>query len=276
MKTKLKELFESSVLNDETKEVLTTIFDEALKAKETEVRAEAEAKLVEEKAEMLEEVNKIVEETVSEELQSISEELEAARSLEVTYASKLHEFKESYAEKQEELAKTMIAEAVAEEIKELEEDIELAKKHEFVMQMYESFGDVYKKLFGGVELDVHDELEQTKKELNEMKHEKKLNELLESVTGEKREIARTILESVSYDKLDKKFESIKGILLAETKQDDEKSDENQIDESDGKKKAEGTVVLENVEEEGDAPNLIDEKIMAQLRKSLQFAGVKTK
>lgn len=274
MKNKLKELFESSVLNDETKEVLTTVFDEALKAKETEVRAEAEAKLVEEKASMLEEVNKIVEEAISEELNSISEELQTARALEVTYASKLTEFKEAYAEKQDEVVKTMIAEAVAEEIEELKEDIELAKKHEFVMQMYESFGDVYKKLFGGVEIDIHDELEQTKKELSEMKHEKKLNELLESVTGEKREIARTILESVSYDKLEKKFNSIKGILLAESKKEDES--DNQIDETKDDKEVKGTVVLENVENEEEVSKMIDEKILNQLRKSLQFAGVKTK
>lgn len=275
MKNKLKELFESSVLNDETKEVLTTVFDEALNAKEAEVRAEAEAKLVEEKASMLEEVNKIVEEAISEELNSISEELQTARALEVTYASKLTEFKEAYAEKQDEVVKTMIAEAVAEEIEELKEDIELAKKHEFVMQMYESFGDVYKKLFGGVEIDIHDELEQTKKELSEMKHEKKLNELLESVTGEKREIARTILESVSYDKLEKKFNSIKGILLAESKKEDES--DNQIDETKDDKEVKGTVVLENVEnEEEEVSKMIDDKILNQLRKSLQFAGVKTK
>lgn len=274
MKNKLKELFESSVLNDETKEVLTTVFDEALKEKETEVRAEAEAKLVEEKASMLEEVNKIVEEAISEELNSISEELQTARALEVTYASKLTEFKEAYAEKQDEVVKTMIAEAVAEEIEELKEDIELAKKHEFVMQMYESFGDVYKKLFGGVEIDIHDELEQTKKELSEMKHEKKLNELLESVTGEKREIAQTILESVSYDKLEKKFNSIKGILLAESKKEEES--DNQIDETKDDKEVKGTVVLENVENEEEVSKMIDEKILNQLRKSLQFAGVKTK
>jgi hypothetical protein len=274
MNNKLKELFESSVLNDETKEVLTTVFDEALKAKETEIRAEADAKLVEEKAAMLEEVNKIVEETISEELTSLKEELETARALEVTYATKLQEFKESYAEKQEELVKTLIAESVTEEVEELKEDIELAKKHEFVMQMYESFGEVYKKLFGGVEIDIHDELEKTKKELNEMKHEKKLNELLESVTGEKREIAKTILESVAYDKLDKKFESIKGILLAESKKEESKE---QLEESDKDEEPKGKVVMENVESDDEKEiSAVDERILQQLKKSLQFAGVRAK
>lgn len=273
MNEELKKLFESSVLNDDTKQVLTSAIEEAVNSKEEELKTQYEAKLVEEKASMLEEVNKIVEEAVGEELGEIAKELEEARSLEVTYAEKLQEFKESYASSQEEQMKVMVSEAVAEELEELQEDIETAKKHEFVMSMFESFKGTYEKLFGTADVNVYDELEEAKKELGAIKHEQKVNELLEGVSGEKREIAKTILEGVSYEKLDKKFDSIKGILLAEaTDSNDEPLEESDKGSTDETIEEGSKVVMENVEEEKSEPT-IDPKLSEQLKKSLRFAGV---
>lgn len=271
MNEKLKELFESSVLNGETKEVLTTAFQEAIDAKEEELKTQHEVKLVEEKAALVDEINKTVEEALNEELSELAEEIEHARSLEVQYAEKLQHFKEDYAEKQDEQMKVMVEEAVAEELTELQEDIENAKKHEFVMSMFESFSDTYQKLFGGTDIDVYDELQEAKQELDGMKKEQKLNELLESVSGEKREIARTILESVSLDKMEKKFDSIKGILLSESTSE---KTEDQIDETaeGSEEDIDGTLVLEN-QDETTTDKQMDEKVLAHLRKSLKFAGV---
>ena len=276
MYEQLEQLFESSVLNDESKKVLTTAFEEAIQSKEKELKTKFESDLVEEKAKVVEEVQEAMQEAISEELSAIAEEIEHARTLEVKYAEKLQEFKETYADKYQEAAKEKIDAVIQEELDEMREDIEKAKQHEFVMQMYESFADVYRKMFGGTEVSVHDELEKVKAELTEMKHEQKLNELLESVTGNKREVARVILESVPYEKLDKKFNSIKSILLAESTEP--KGDQLEESKKSSKGELKGEIVMESsddplTESEEPVVKRMDSALEQRLAKSLRFAGV---
>lgn len=264
----LKDLFESALLNDESKAVLKEAFDVAVKAKETELEAQYVEKLSEAEAQILEQLPKIIEEAVAEELSVIAEEVAHARTLEVQYAEKLNAFKESYAEKHEEQLKLMVAEAVAEEYEELKEDIETAKKHEFVMSMFETFKNTYEQLFGGVDVSVVDELKEAKQELDQYKRKEKLDELLESVQGNKRLVAQTILEGVPTDKLEEKFESIREVLLAES----EKKEEVPLTESDkGKKEIHGRVVIEESLEEPEQPSAIPDAITQRLQKSLKLA-----
>ena len=280
MYEQLEQLFESSVLNEDSKKVLTSAFEEAINSKEQELKTKFESDLVEEKAKIVDEVNEAMQEAIQEELGALAEEIEHARTLEVKYAEKLQEFKETYAEKYQENVKQQIDSVIEEELSELKADIENAKKHEFVMQMYESFADVHRKMFGDTDISIHDELERTKAELMEMKHEQKLNELLESVTGQKREVAKVILESVPYDKLEKKFNSIKGILLAESTSD-EKEDAKQLEESkkeEGDETPKGKIVMEGEQEpltESDEPVVqkMPSSLEQRLAKSLRFAGV---
>ena len=264
----LKELFESALLNDESKAVLKEAFEVAVKAKETELEAQYVQKLSEAEAQILEQLPKIVEEAVSEELSAIAEEVAHARTLEVQYAEKLNVFKESYAEKHEEQLKVMVAEAVAEEYEELKEDIEVAKKHEFVMSMFETFKNTYEQLFGGTELSVIDELKEAKQELDQYKRKEKLAEILESVQGNKRLIAQTILEGVATDKLEEKFESIREVLLAEA----EKKEETPLVESaKDEKEIQGKVVIEESLEEQEQPAVVPDAIAQRLQKSLKLA-----
>lgn len=262
----LKKLFENSVLNDETKQVVQEAFQTAIEAKEAELKEAYEAKLVEEKAEITTSVIEMIEEAVSEEMEAIAEEIKHARTLEVQYAEKLQDFKESYAEAQEEKMRLLVAESIAEEISELKEDIEMAKKHEFVMQMFESFKGTYEKLFGTADISVYDELEESKKELDTLKREKKLGELLEGLEGKKRSIAATILESVSTDKLDTKFESIQAVLLSESKE----SKDDKLTESASDEEVKGEVVLENVQEEVEQAQVKTDPLVARLEKSLSW------
>ena len=94
----LKNLFENAVLNDETKTVIQEAFDAAISAKENELTESYEAKLIEARAEMTSAMVELIEEAVTEELEAIKEEVVHARTLEVQYAEKLQEFKESYAD----------------------------------------------------------------------------------------------------------------------------------------------------------------------------------
>lgn len=274
----LKALFESSVFNDETKTVLQVAFQEAIEENTKKIQEQFDTKLVEEKAAYIDSMKATLEEAISEEIESIAEELKAARTLEVRYAEKLQTFKEAYAEKQEEMTKALVEEAVAEEFEELKADIETAKKHEFVMKVYESFADVYKRMFGGTEVDLHDKLEEAQKELSTLKHEKRVNELLEGFTGKKRRVASIVLESVAYENLDKKFAGIKDILLSESSEEDANDDgkgtlreSKDIIQGDKNK---GIVVLDESAKSAkkESPPVKD-AVAQRLEKSLRFAGV---
>lgn len=262
----LKELFESALLNEESKTVIAEAFEVAVKAKETELEAQYAEKLVESEKAILDQLPAIIEEAVAGELSVIAEEIAHARTLEVQYAEKLTTFKEGYAEKNDEQLKIMVAEAVAEEYEELKEDIEVAKKHEFVMSMFESFKDTYERLFGQTDVSVVDELKEAKQELDNYKRAEKLNSLLENLQGNKRLIAQTILEGVATDKLEDKFESIRSVLIGESEEGKQKP----ITESADADKIAGKVILES-EEQDEKPNVVSADIAARLEKSLKLA-----
>ena len=259
----LKELFESALLNEETKTVLQEAFEVAIKAKETELEASYAEKLVESEKVLMDSLPKLIEEALAEELASIAEEVAAARTKEIEYAEKLTVFKENFAEKQEELLKVLVAESVAEEFEELKDEIELAKKHEFVMSMFESFKDTYDVMFGGADASVVDKLNEAVAELDAYRRKEKLAGLLESVTGQKRLIAETILEGVSTDKLEEKFESIRPVLLAEgTKQPEEVK---QLEDD----KSQKVVLEENLNEEEQVK--VSDAVLQRLNKSINNA-----
>lgn len=262
----LKDLFESAVLNDESKAVIQEAFDIAVAAKKTELEAEFATKLNESEQATLAQLPAIIEEAVSAELAVIAEEVAHARTLEVQYAEKLTAFKESYSTKQDENLVVLVAEAVAEEFEELKEDIQLAKKHEFVMTMFESFRSTYEQLFGGSDISVFDELKEAKAELDVFKRAEVLNGILENLQGDKRVIAATILEGVDTDKLEAKFESIRDALLKEAVTPEVKT----LTEGKDVKEPEGKIVLESEEKEDNKP-VINEALAARLQKSLILA-----
>ena len=213
----LKALFEGSVLTEETQAVVQEAFDTAIAAKEVELQEQYNEKLEEAKNEMANATAELVQEAVDAEMDGIVEELAEARNLEVTYATKLEQFKESYAEAKDAEAKELIEEMVAEEIGKLHESIELAKKNEFMLQVFEQFQEGYTRLFGQPDMQgTIEELKEAKAELDNLKREQKLGELLESVSGAKRKVAQTILESTPTDKLEARFEAIKDVLLSES------------------------------------------------------------
>lgn len=264
----LKELFESSLLTEETKSVLQEAWAASEEAMRTEVETEYATKLKESNAAILADAIQMVNEAVTEEMGSVAEELAEARSLEVEYASRLQTFKEQYDEKIQETITSMVEESVKAELEELTEEIEQARKHEFVMSMFESFRDVYEENFGSSDRNLRSELEESKQELDNLRREKVMSELLESVTGDKRDIAMTILESVPTEKLAAKFEHLRPALLKESA----KADEEPVTESakEDEVKPEGTMVLES-EHEAQPDNEINDRVMQRLQKSLNWA-----
>lgn len=265
----LDKLLKSSILTDETKVVLKEAWETAQSVNRAEVEAEYAAKLNEAKAELSTQSIQLVEEAIAEELTAIADELADARSLEIQYAAKLNEFKESYAEKTTETINTLVSESVTRELDEMKEDIQFAKKHQFGVSMFESFSETYGKLFGEPDTNIHQELEEARNELDSLRREKIIGELVESVSGEKRGIVMTILESVATDKLVAKFETLRPVILAESAP----AATAPVDGS-TQKPTEGTVVIESANgDDGEAEPInegIDPRIAARLQKTLNF------
>lgn len=241
------ELFENAVLNDETKQVIQEAFATAIAAKEKELQEAHDVQIVEEKAKLADDMINLVEEAINEELESLKDEIVHARTLEVQYAEKLQDFKESYAEAQEERVRALIAESLVEELDELKEDVEMAKKNKFAMKMFESFKETYEMSFGA-EPTAIEELAQLKEEVDTLRRDKKMTELLEGLEGRKRSIAETILGSVETEKLEERFTAIHGVLLAEHV-------DTTVTESGTKEEEEGGIlILENQEEKKVEPD----------------------
>lgn len=266
----LKQIFESDLLNEEAKTVLQETWNTALQHKEAELETTYATKLTEAKQEMSTSIMTMIEEAINEEMELVADELTEARTLEVRYATKLDEFKNQYDEKIQEQIKTLVDELVKEELDELKEDIEVAKKHQFVMDMFESYKDVYAQTFGEADFSVHEQLEEANKQLDDYRRKEVLESLLSNVTGSKREVAMTILESVATDKLEAKFDSIRPILLAEAEEQDEG---DKLTESKKEEDIKGNVVLESDDDDKTASNAsnISESTMSQLQRSLRLA-----
>lgn len=276
MKTEsLKSLMESAVLNDETKQVLSEAWDTAIKAKEQELEVDYATKFSESLNDVKENTTAMVEEAVADEFSELADEVAEARSLEVQYARKLEDFKESYHTKLQEQTDEQVKSIVEEELNELKEDIDVAKKHQFALEVFESFRGMYDSTFGGENMNAQNELTEAKQELEDLKRKVLLNDLLESVTGDKRTVALTILEGVATNKLEAKFESIRPMLLAESEDTSQitESDKQQEDPTKGKR-----VVMENEKEDEDKKQVTesaqDDKVLSALQRSIKFARSK--
>lgn len=270
----LKSLFESKVLNDETKTVIREAWDTAVNAHKAELETEYAGKLNEAVKELNADSIKMVEEAVAEEMESVAEELAEARSLEVTYADKLQEFKEEYAQKTDELVQQLVSETVTEELNELKEDIDFAKKHQFGAKMFEAFQNSYEQMFGSSDVNIHGQLEEAQKELDGYRRKEIIGSLLENVAGEKRAVVETILDGVATDRLEAKFESLRPVIMKEAAQEGK---EAPLTESASEKegKQEGKLVMENTEEKEEDGQRVNEsienRIAQQLSRSLRYA-----
>lgn len=273
----IKGLFEGGALTPETQSAIEESFKAALVVKEAELATAYEQKLTEAKAELDKTMIQLVNESIQEELTDILEEVKHARTLEVQYAEKLQAFKESLTQKTEESMQLMVAEAIQEELAAINEEVQMIKKYEFVMGIFEQFKGTYEKLFGGMDINVVDALEESRKELATYKRKEAIDGLLEGLSGSKKEVARTILESVATDKLEEKFNSVKHVLLAENVMSLES--EQVVTEAaseDAQTEIAGTVVLENEvsddkSEQEAVTEAVTDPVALKLQRSLKLA-----
>lgn len=229
-----KKLLESELLTDETKvaleEAVAAFKEESITEAKKELEVEYAKKMLAEKQDIAAKMTALINEAVEKEVTELKEDIQHYKTIEPTYAKKLEEFKVEYAKKLSESFEGLVESHVKEEIKELHEDLLEAKQNNFGMKLYESFKETFDKL--GVSDDVKaikDELEAAKASLSESKEEiaglqrdKVMEGLLSNLSGSKREVMKTILESVDTDKLEARYgETIDSVLEESVKEDNE-------------------------------------------------------
>lgn len=271
----LKEILESSVLSDEVKQKLQEAFENQVKAQVAEKEVQMAESLDQQKRDLSQAAIEMIEEAVTEEFKAIQDEITEARSLDVRYAIKLEEFKEQYAQAKDKQVQEQVQTIIAEEMGELKESLTEARNNIAGQKMFEAFQSTYGNL---VSVDDNSEelqaqLEESQKELEELRHEKKLSELLEGLTGRKRSIMASLMEGVSPEKMEARFEELsKNVMLKESEGEDadDKEGENLNESDKGEQKPEGTVVFENVQEDDEEA---EKRRKAWLRRSRRLAGL---
>lgn len=271
MTDELKEILESSVLNDDTKTQLSEAFDnkvnEAVKNREVELAEQYEEK----KSELAESVVGMIEEAVSDVFSEIQEEIKEARNLDVRYAVKLEEFKEQFAKQKSEEIQEVLQDVLKEELSELSESIEEARQNLVGQKMFETFKQEYGNLVEDASdnrENVKEQLEETQKELKQYRHEAKVNELLEGITGRKRNIMKTLMEDVETDRLEERFNDIHESVMEGSENPDD-SGKQQLSEGSKEQNPKGTVVLE----EGSSNTEDDKNRERRMHNIRRMAGI---
>ena len=182
----LQKLFESNVLNVETKKLIESQFAESLSSLlqeerqkiEDEVRIEMTEQLRKDRELLTEALDLKLESIVEAEYAELREDIESFRDLEVEYAERLieeraelrDEAKESVLELVEKLD-MFLEMRMDEEFEELRDDLHEAKRNNFGKKMFEAFKQEFASIVNEDERNASDELEIMREQLEDMKAE---------------------------------------------------------------------------------------------------------
>lgn len=219
--TDLKTLLESELLSTDTKSAIKEALDSAKASIREGLEVEFAKKFVADKQAMNIKLTALIDESVKNEISELIEEVAQAKTTEVRYAKKLAEFKEEYVTKMNASISEAVTAMVDKEFSELRADILEAKKNHVFGKIVESFAEDCKSLFLTEDaaqltetLNARTaELTEAQTNLANVKREQKLESVLSNLTGPKREVMRTILENVSIDKIEPRYnECVKAVL----------------------------------------------------------------
>lgn len=290
----LKKLLESELLNDETKAELGQAVEEfkaSVRAEvEAEVRADLTAQFVQAREELATIVEQKIDELVNAEFAELKEDINSFRDLEVEYAERLVEEKESLAnklsEELDELATRIDAYldyVIDEEFSELKEDIEQVKKLEFGRKIFEAMESEFRQ-FRRADLDLTEqELAETKDKLADAEkrladiekarlteaRNSKMDELLKDLKGVAREQMRVMLSTTPTDKLQEAYNRYVGRIIKEATQAESKPKAQVVTET--VQESSGTLVTGNEETPASKPV---EQNDGQLARIARLAGLK--
>lgn len=293
----LKKLLETELLSEETKQEITAQWTSSVETlKETireatilEVRSELSEQWITEREELSTKLDAFVEARLVEELAELKSDIERFRDLEAEYAIKLVDEKRAIAE---ELSKELddLADKVdafmevriAEEMQELHEDLVVARENEFGRKIFEAFVSEFGKSFVDeaaiqTKLSIsEDKLTDATARLAEMEADKaklvresKLEKILSSLTGVKREQMSFILQNVETTKLEEAYKMFIGRVLKEEVITTTTAPEIIAEET----KPAASTVLATGDKQITAPIVTESKQSVELAKVLRLAGV---
>lgn len=272
----LKKLLESDVLSKETKAELQEQFKSAVDTFLSEERAKLEqqitAQLTEEFVKALEQLTEAldvkIDNFLADEFDELKEDINKFRDLEVEYAEKLVEEKETLATQlSEELDQLVDKLDVFLEIHldevfvELKEDIAEVKKLEFGRRIFEAMESEFRKHRVSDTSKLESELAEAKEQLDDAKRRigsmqrervaearnSKMEELLSPLSGTAKEQMKIILSNVATEKLDEAYKVYLTRVLKESTTSVVKTEEAKKERlSESKKQiAEATLVTGN-------------------------------
>lgn len=291
----LQKVLQSELLSEETKADISEQWKLAVSDYKVQLREEVEQDVkhlfeqqwIQERDELVETVDKYVSEALVKELAELRGDIDRFRDLEVESARKIVEEKERLAEQVaaelDELVDKIdmfFEHRLEEEFKELQEDIEIVKQNEFGRQLYETFADAFAKVHVNedhvsVKLRIaEDKLRDAEQKLAESERaqeaalrESKLETVLSSLSGKKREQMKVLLSSVDTDKLEESYEFFIGRVLKES-DDSTKSTQLLEDKAISKKT---TVMTGNLPVDNSNASVLNEGEVARMRR---LAGIR--
>jgi hypothetical protein len=243
----LEKLLQSEILSTDTKQELTEAWQDAVKAKMSElresamleVRAELADQWVKERDVLIEKLDVFVTEQIENEFNELRSDIESFRDLEAEYAGKLVLEKQAIAESMTDELDQLIDKIdsffevrLSEELEELKEDLELAKQNDFGRRIFEAFSTEFTKSYVD-ENSIQSKLTVTESKLEDLKQclaesekanekllrEAKMEELLKPLSGGKREQMQFVLQNVETRKLDEAYSHFIGRVLKEEAKD---------------------------------------------------------
>lgn len=239
----LKKLFEAEVLTEESKAQLEEAFkvqlSEAVEAAKKEAAEATRTELVEqwltERDALVEAIDSKLNEFLREEMEELYQQISEFRDLEAEFAQKEVDLRGQLAEQlQTDLAElinkidSFLDTRIASEMEELKEDIDHVRTIQFGKEIFEAFGQVYKKRFvdeDSIESQLREsqaKLDETNKKLDESKKQArqldrkiKMESVLKPLGGRQREAMEILLRKVATENLEEGYKTFIGRVVKE-------------------------------------------------------------
>lgn len=240
----LQKLVESELLTEDTKSQLEEALSKKMEEKtqaireevETEVKSELAEKYAKDKEELVEAMDTALEKALTGELEELKEDIERFRDLEAEYSKKLVEARQQMSENvKNDMAKLLegldayVDQRLHVELDELRESIDDVRKENYGRKIVETLGEEYRRMFTEEDdleqkaldkeqelKEVNEQLKEAKDQLRSVEREQKMEEVLESLSGQKREVMAAILQGVPTEKLDEGYRRYIGRVLTES------------------------------------------------------------
>jgi hypothetical protein len=239
----LKKLLESELLSEETKAQISEQWNASVETFKTQVREEVSMAVrselaeqwIAERDELVTKVDGFVTEALVKEITELKHDIERFRDLEAEYAEKLveekHKLAEEVATELDQLVDKIDAffeVRLSAELGELKEDIAIVKQNEFGRRLYEAYASTFaaahvdedsvttKLRVAEAKLaDATKALNQSEEQRNLMVREAKLDKILSSLTGKKREQMEMVLKNIETGRLEESYKFFIGRILKE-------------------------------------------------------------